>query len=1205
LPAGGSNVASCPNVLAEEATMTRRHIALAALTAGLLPLAGLSAPALAGPATTMGHDHASIAHVGGLTRVHSRLVGVRHGVHIDASLANATGPVTVMLRLAGRPAAAAYNRPGTPALTGLSRQLQVTAFRSQQRIVSARQRSLVRNLSAPATRATTLYRLSAGYNGVAVRTDASRLAALSRLPGVRGIVRLVPMHVANSVTVPLIGAPEAWQGASGDTGAGVTIAVLDTGLDYTHADFGGAGTVAAYKAALASDTAAPAAGSFDPAKYVGGFDLAGDAYDADAGSPFDTAGDPNPADAIPHPDPNPLDCNDHGTHVAGSAAGYGVLANGNTAKGTDYSSLASLTPDQYQARFHVGPGVAPSARLFAVKILGCAEEATTNLIAKGIDRLIKQNLTKSGPHIDVLNMSLGGDYSSAQDPIGVETNVASKDAGIEVVSAVGNGGDVFDIAGTPGSAVRGLAVAASDDSQDIADALRVNSPGTIAGNQPGEESVLFDWGSLTSPVTADLAIAGNISQPPSNTNDADGCDPITTDLTGRIAYLSWTDNDATRRCGSLARVDNARDAGAVGAVFFNDENEFTAGINGDADIPAMLITKSAGDIINSELLAGHPVSVSLDPALHNDTLNNHPETTNAIVGFSSRGVGAVGNLKPDVAAPGQTVFYAGMGTGDDGLTESGTSMAAPHAAGVAALVRAVHPGWSAEQIKAAIMNTATQSVFARDADGAADHQSPEAPMRVGAGRVEADSAVATSTLAYNADGRGGVSVSFGRVDAVHALTTRSAKVRVVNTSSATVAYTAGYHPIDVMPGASYAVSPTSFSVPSNSSVLVTVTLNVHRNRLIDRPDRTLQLDPLELGAERSFVGDASGQLTVTPTGGSALHVPVYAAPRPASTMRAPDQVTIHHHHGSFLLAGRGVDNSGLDQRLGDALDVSKLDAFELQGTSGRIPICSAKRKTHCITFPDQRAADLAAVGFASDVPGILAHHIARSVAGAVNNHDAFGYFGIATHGPWVTEAGVQEFDVYLDVDGSGGPDAVLYNTRIQTTEDTDYLMSELDDKQGDVLDEEFLNNSDGSLNTNVFDSDVLTLPFALGALEAVGWNPAKHPRIKYYVDSQEAEFAPFDSPDPSAVFDSIGDPFAGQRLMSVDLTKPAYTVSGTSKPCTQIGACGVLLTDKKGKKLSVREAGGQVAGDRVKGLLIFHHDNVTGARAQIIAVKHH
>lgn len=1185
--------------------MTRRHVVIALFTAGLLPLSGLSGPALAGATTgAVHHHHTTPARFGSLARLGSLPAGVHHAARVDPTLARSTGPVTVMLQLVGRPAADAFKRPATAFVSGrrITRQVRVRAYLSQQRTVRARQQAVIGHLSAAATRATTLYRLSAGYNGIAVRTDASRLGALSRLAGVRAIVPLTPVHLMNNVTVPLIGAPQAWQGVSGDTGAGVTIAVIDSGLDYTHADFGGPGTVAAYDAALAADTTAPAAGSFDPAKYIGGVDLSGDAYDASAGLPGDPAGDPNPADAIPHPDPNPLDCNNHGTHVAGSAAGYGVLANGDSAKGTDYSTLAGLTPDQYQAKFRVGPGVAPGARLYSVKILGCAEEATTDLIPQAIDRLIKQNLTHSGPHIDVINMSLGGDYGSAQDPIGVETNSAVKNAGIEVVSSAGNGGDVFDIVGTPGAAVRGLAVAGSDDSQDIADALKVNSPGAIAGNLPGEESVLFDWSSLPTPVTADLATAGNISAPPSASNDADGCDPITQNLTGKIAYLSWTDNDAERRCGSLTRTDNARDAGAVGAVYFNDENEFSAGINGDADIPAMLITKSAGATINSQLLSGQPVSVSLDPALHNDTLNNHPETTNAMVEFSSRGIGAVGNVKPDGAAPGQTVFSAGMGTGNDGLTESGTSMSSPHAAGVAALVRAAHPTWTAEQVKAAIMNTATQPVFARDATGAADPQQIEAPMRVGAGRVTADKAVSTSTLAYVDDGSGAVSVSFGRVDAATSVVTRTAKVRVVNTTNAAIAYTAGYDAIDVMPGASYSVSPASFTVPGGQAVRVTVTLTVHRNRLIDRPDPTLQLDPIGLGVERSFVGDASGQLTVTPAGGSALHVPVYSAPRPVSTMSAPSRVRIRHHHGSFRLSGHGVDNSALNQQLGDALEVSKLDAFELQGTSGRLPACSSTHRTRCVTFPDQRAADLAAVGFASDVPGILAHHLARTVKGAVNRQDAFGYFGIATHGPWETEAGDQEFDVYIDVDGNGGPDAVLYNTRLTTTEDTDYLVSELDDMQGDVLDQELLNNSDGSLDTNIFDSDVLTLPFALGALEQVGWDPQKHPRIQYYVDSQEAEFAPFNT-NHGAFFDSIGDPFAGQRLLSVNATKPAYTVSGTSSGCAQIGACSVLLNDKKGKQLKVVEARRQVAGDRPQGLLLFHHDNATGSRAQIISIE--
>jgi subtilisin family serine protease len=1181
----------------------RRRVVVASLSAGLLPLTAGAVPAVAESPAATAHHAGSAVRAGSVTRLAGLPHGVHHAARIDASLAHASGPVSVMLQLAGRPAVAAYAHPLAGSTVGrpMARSARVSAYRIQQRALQARQRTVAARLHARTTRATVLYRLTAGYNGLAVQTDASRLPALSRIPGVRAIVRIVPMHRLTNVTVPLIGAPQAWQGVAGDTGNGVTIGIIDTGFDYTHADFGGPGTKAAYDAALAADTTAPAPGSFDDAKYAGGIDLVGDAYDGLAGKPEDQAGDPDPADAIPHPDPNPLDCEGHGSHVAGIAGGYGVLANGATAKGTDYSSLAGLTPAAYQSKFRIGPGVAPGAKIFSVKVFGCPENGDTEVVAQAIDRLIDQNLKHTGPHIDVINMSLGSDFASSQDPVAVETNAAVKDAGIEVVSAAGNGGDVYDISGSPGNAVRGLGVAASDDSQDIADGLRVNTPQSIAGVLPGEESVLFDWASMTAPVTGDLATTGDITKDPSDTNNADGCDPITQDLKGKIAYFSWTDNDALRRCGSLGRTDNARDAGAIGAVFFDDENEFAAGINGDADIPAMLITKNAGNTINTELLTGHPVNVSLDKDLRNAIKNDHAETTNAIAEFSSRGMGAHGLLKPDVAAPGQTVFSVDVGTGEGGVSESGTSMASPHAAGVAALVRAAHPTWNAEQVKAAIMNTATQDVFARSADSSADQQNPEAPMRVGAGRVQADRAVAASTLAYVNDGSGAVSVSFGRIDAAQAVITRSARVRVQNTTTGPLNYGVAYDAATTMPGVSYAVSPSTLQLPAGGSGVVTVTVTVHRNRLVSRPDPTIALDPAELGIQRSFIADASGQLTVTPVGGQPLHVPVYAAPRPVSDMHAPDTVQIQRHAAHFKLAGSGVDNSKLVQQPGDALESAKVDAFELQGTSPRRPQCSAKVNTRCVAFSDQRAADLAAVGFASDVPGMLSHHIATSVAGAVNKESAFGYFGIATHGAWQTEAGVQEFDVYIDVDGNGGPDAVLYNTRITTTEGTDYLIAELDDMAGDPLDQELLNNADGSLDTNLYDSNVMTLPFTLAALEAVGWDPHKHPAIHYYVDSILFESSP-DFIDTYSFFDSIGDPFAGQRVLSVDPTKPAYSVSGKSAACSKIGACSVLLNDKPGKRLTVTEHARRIASDRPQGLLLLHHDNALGSREEIVAL---
>src|SRR5262249_20699216 len=155
--------------------------------------------------------------------------------------------------------------------------------------------------------------------------------------------------------------PEVW--AAGPAGSSLgehsTVAIIDTGIDYTHADFGGPGTKAAYDTAFASDTTAPAGGSFDPTKFVGGFDFAGDAYNAD---------DPN--NSIPAPDPNPLDCNSHGTHVAGIVAGYGEDTGGATFAG-DYTTLGGLSSSAYQGMFKIGPGMAPKAKIISYKVFGC------------------------------------------------------------------------------------------------------------------------------------------------------------------------------------------------------------------------------------------------------------------------------------------------------------------------------------------------------------------------------------------------------------------------------------------------------------------------------------------------------------------------------------------------------------------------------------------------------------------------------------------------------------------------------------------------------------------------------------------------------------------------------------------------------------------------------------------------------------------
>ncbi len=143
----------------------------------------------------------------------------------------------------------------------------------------------------------------AAYNGVKVRISQAAVAELAELPGVVAVRSVRTFQPDNARGVPYIGAPAAWQDL-GLTGAGVRIAVIDTGIDYTHAGLGGSGSVAAYDG---NDPEVIEPGTFPTAKVVGGYDFAGNDYDAtgDLGS------------TTPSPDPDPLDCNGHGSHVVG------------------------------------------------------------------------------------------------------------------------------------------------------------------------------------------------------------------------------------------------------------------------------------------------------------------------------------------------------------------------------------------------------------------------------------------------------------------------------------------------------------------------------------------------------------------------------------------------------------------------------------------------------------------------------------------------------------------------------------------------------------------------------------------------------------------------------------------------------------------------------------------------------------------------
>ncbi len=170
----------------------------------------------------------------------------------------------------------------------------------------------------------------------------------------------------------------------------------------------------------------------------------------------------------PQPDADPMDCNGHGSHVAGIAGGNGVKDDG-----TAYAGPYNATTHQ-NTNFRIGPGVAPQASLYALRVFGC--DGSTEVVNQAIEWAVDPNGDGNfADRVDVINMSLGSDFGYESDATSVAANNAVL-AGVIVVASAGNDGDSTFITGSPGTASRVLSVASSVDATDILDGFRENAP---------------------------------------------------------------------------------------------------------------------------------------------------------------------------------------------------------------------------------------------------------------------------------------------------------------------------------------------------------------------------------------------------------------------------------------------------------------------------------------------------------------------------------------------------------------------------------------------------------------------------------------------------------------------------------------------------------------------------------------------------------
>ncbi|WP_051266849.1 S8 family peptidase [Nakamurella lactea] len=878
-----------------------------------------------------------------------------------------------------------------------------------------------------------LYATTNTVPGVAISADLASIKAVAARSDVVKISQIVPKTLNNAGAAQFTKVLNAWQD-TGLLGNGVRVGIIDTGIDYTHADFGGPGTVAAWDAAHADS-----AGAWTPtAKVVGGYDFSGDDYNADP-----TAADYQP---VPHPDSNPLDCYGHGTHVAGTVAGSGVSADGSTFTG-DYSKLTG--DDLYAMK--VGPGMAPKASLYALKVFGCT--GSTDLVGQALDWALDPNGDGDfSDKLDIVNLSLGSDYGTEDDPENAIIDVLAQ-YGVLPVIAMGNANDVTDAGGTPGNAVRSLAVAAVVDPYQVLDGIRVDAPADAAGIAAGQVSVAYDWAGKA-PVSGDVVAIGGAN--------ADGCSPLSAEdaakVAGKVAWLEWDDNDATRRCGSAARATNIDNAGGLGSIFTSQLNAFNAGITGSAKTPVFQITADETTKLRPAVDAG-TLKVTFDGSLVGTIQTVTPALGDTISSFSSRGTHGTQNpVKPDVAAPGSSISSAGIGSGNKSALNSGTSMATPHIAGISALLKQEHPTWSTEQLKAAIMNTANHDVFT-ELGQTGDRYGP---ARVGSGRVDALQAVTTDVLAYNTDTPGGVSATFGVVwqAANKAKSTQTRTIKVQNTAKTGATFKVSYEGLVTSPGIQYTVKPASIYLPPKGSANVTVTMTVTTAKLDHTIDPTMDSttpNPYTgLDEPRQYETDASGRVLLKATGKPTLRVPVFGVAKPYSTTKP-------------TLVGKGKNTSiGLKGGKGVAGGYTSLVSVLQAGvSSSKLPKCTKWITNGCASTPSDKAADIQYVGAGS----------AKGDSGTYA--DGFLWFGVSTYGDWATIGHSVVPYVDFDVNGDGDADYEVYAQSIEdgTGEPTDLISAFLVDLNADeLISISPVNFNYGDTDTNVFDGNAILLP---------------------------------------------------------------------------------------------------------------------------------
>jgi uncharacterized repeat protein (TIGR01451 family) len=570
-----------------------------------------------------------------------------------------------------------------------------------------------------------IYQYDVVFNGLAIKATPAEAAKLLKIPGVAAVYRDEKQYLSTDYSPDYLDIPAIWNGTAAaglpaTKGEGMIIGVIDTGVWPEHPSFQDDGSYPAPPAKWAGNCVQPqdaSAGYHCSNKLIGiQYFLA--SYLATHGT-YDglfLSG---------------RDDNGHGTHTASTAAGNeNVTAYLN---GTNFGEIS---------------GIAPRAHVATYKAFGPQGGYNADLVA-AVNKAVTDG-------VDVINYSGGG--PNATDPWispGALAFLNARAAGVFVAVSAMNFGPNPATIGTPANAPWVTAVGASYDGR------------------------LF-WSTLTltldkkdgSPVTTQTFYGNGISQAVDAFNLVDpaliaGLDPKYAGCDLPFPAGTFKANDIVLcpqlGIGMPGHTNNVK-AGGGGAVIHTNTSDSLDPLLSSQKLPAVIVELEDGETIR-DLLTNNPTAAITVSLTQGQSLPggdpDHPTPQETVTGFSSRGpnldisnIRLIDTLKPDVTAPGMHILAGNSpetaGSRVQGqLYEvmQGTSMSSPHVAGMGALIKALHPDWTPDEIQSALMLTGyTADQFERVyqyTDGEVDgyQDVPATPFAYGAGRTQPAQAV--------------------------------------------------------------------------------------------------------------------------------------------------------------------------------------------------------------------------------------------------------------------------------------------------------------------------------------------------------------------------------------------------------------------------------------------------------------------------------